>query len=167
MKRWYVFRALAACSDLQEKWNALLARETIELKPVRRRKLRDRLPKLKAVSNSSDKKREKEYHSVRWFYAKIKTWGENKSSDKRKCERSAHMLIQTMNRYKCMTCWKTCRKKKSDLFHKTEHEWLSSGHNILHSNCFLCTSKSQNISQWTTHLLRNMNTKLFTESVDG
>lgn len=53
MKSWCVFKALAACGDLQEKWNALLARETIELKPVRRSKLRDRLSKLKAVSNSS------------------------------------------------------------------------------------------------------------------
>lgn len=66
MKRWYVFKALAACGDLQEKRNALLARETIEPKPVRRRKLRDRLPKLKAVSNSSDKKKEK-----RIFFCKV------------------------------------------------------------------------------------------------
>jgi len=47
------FNALAACSDLQEKWNALLARETIELKPVTRSKLGDSLSKLKAVSSSS------------------------------------------------------------------------------------------------------------------
>lgn len=55
------FNALAACGDLQEKWNALLARETIELKPVRRSKLRDSLSKLKAVSSSSKEGKKWEY----------------------------------------------------------------------------------------------------------
>lgn len=49
------FKAVAACGDLQEKWNALLARETIELKPVRHSKLRDSLSKLKAVQNKAKK----------------------------------------------------------------------------------------------------------------
>lgn len=51
------FNALAACSDLQEKWNALLAGETIELKPVRRSKLRDSLSKLKATSSLKEGKK--------------------------------------------------------------------------------------------------------------
>lgn len=55
------FKALAACGDLQEKWNALLARETIELKPVRRSKLRGSLSKLKAVSSSSKQGKKWEY----------------------------------------------------------------------------------------------------------
>lgn len=55
------FNALAACSDLQEKWNALLARETIELKPVGHSKLRDSISKLKAVSSSSKQGKKWEY----------------------------------------------------------------------------------------------------------
>lgn len=43
------------------------------------------------------------------------------------------------------------QKNKSDLFTK-QHERVSSGHDILQSNCFLCTSKSQNIGQRTTYL---------------
>lgn len=45
------FNASTACGDLQEKLNALLARETIELKPVRRSKLRDSISKLKTISS--------------------------------------------------------------------------------------------------------------------
>lgn len=56
------FNALAACSDLQEKWNALLAEETIELKPVRRSKLRDSLSKLKAVTSSSKQGKKSDYN---------------------------------------------------------------------------------------------------------
>lgn len=56
------FNALAACGDLQEKWNALLAGETIELKLVRRSKLRDSLSKLKAVSSSSKRGKKREYN---------------------------------------------------------------------------------------------------------
>lgn len=56
------FNALAACSDLQEKWNALLAEETIELKPVRRSKLRDSLSKLKAVISSSKQGKNSDYN---------------------------------------------------------------------------------------------------------
>lgn len=56
------FNALAACSDLQEKWNALLAGETIELKPVRRSRLGDSLSKLKAVTSSSKQGKKSEYN---------------------------------------------------------------------------------------------------------
>lgn len=58
------FNALAACGDLQEKWNALLAGETIELKLVRRSKLRDSLSKLKAVSSSSKQGKKREYNNL-------------------------------------------------------------------------------------------------------
>lgn len=55
------FSASAARGDLQENWNALLAGETIVLKPVRRSKLRDSVSKLKAASSRSKQGRRREY----------------------------------------------------------------------------------------------------------
>lgn len=83
------FNALAACSDLQEKWNALLAEETIELKPVRRSKLRDSLSKLKAVPSSSKQGKKSEYNILLEGDFMLRLKGEKKK-DKVQIQRNSH-----------------------------------------------------------------------------
>lgn len=77
--------------------------------------------------------------------------GRKQSSDKRKIELSVYMLPRPGIQIRVWPVEKLAAKEVRP-FHKTEHGRISSGHNILQSDCFPCTSKSQNISQWTTYL---------------
>ena len=122
---------------------------------MRRRKLRDRLPKLKAVSNSSDRKREK-----RILFCKVILYKDLKLGEKKKfCQeknlffespkefRVIYYLVYRIPKYK--TRWIACRKVK-DLFIKQGMKELVVVIRFCSQIVFYVT-KSQN-RQWITYL---------------